>query len=329
MSQDPFDQEGITATATPAPPPTLQEFVSLVNTKNLARQERFYVNFGTLQNYEEELSLLCEEAAIPGKQIQTKTLRINGLDEHRAQTATYGDEIVLQFLIDSDFTPRKVMEAWMSSIVGDPMGKRGENGYKGREVGFYEEYAKDIGIHALVVGGFPGEKFASYSPTQADTGLNEALKDFKNTAPIGVSTTLNNIMNRGARTVDRLAAKARSQTIGRLNLASSPLLDITRNPETVVYTILLKEAFPVSINVMPLSFANPGVQRMNVTFRYKYWQSTMANGSSLEENILNSFNNAISKEIKSITNKIPGESLGNLGRDLSDKFGSFTNRFGS
>jgi len=58
--------------------------------------------------------LLCHQASLPGKNIGTRQLRINGLSRTFAQTADYmGDSITLEFLIDTDFTPRIIMERWM------------------------------------------------------------------------------------------------------------------------------------------------------------------------------------------------------------------------
>jgi len=318
-----------------APPsvPTLEQFIALVKTRNLARSERFFVNFalptdvGFSYNVR-DLSLLCEEAGIPGKTIETRTLRINGLDEYRAHTASYGGEISLQFLIDTDWTARAIMEEWIHECI-TPVSK-------GREVGYYSDYAQDIGLFALIPAGVPGAKIAAYSPTQADSGLNDALSRFasekKDESDRGTNvvanTVINRLMMRGRKTVDSVAAKAKSQTIGRLNLASNPLFELFRDTETIAYSVTLKECFPKSINVMPVSFSNPGVHRMTVTFAYKYWVSDANRAETLEEKYLRQFNTELSERLKKYTDRIPSNKLSGLGQDLKDKFSSLRGRFG-
>ena len=107
--------------------PTLEQFITLVKTKGLARQERFFVQISDLDR---DLTLLCDEATLPGKNIAVRTLRINGMDEYRASTVDYGgNSITLSFIIDTEWTARQAMEEWMITCVSSRM--------EGNEVGFY------------------------------------------------------------------------------------------------------------------------------------------------------------------------------------------------
>lgn len=307
--------------------PTLEQFIALVKMRNLARSERFFVNFN-LPSFvglgsERDLMLLCEEASLPGKTINIRTLRINGLNEYRAHTAEYGNQITFQFLIDTDWTAKTIMEGWMNMCVSPAS--------QGRQVGNYLDYAQDIGLFALVPAGVPGEKVAAYSPTQADIGLTAALSNFASEKGTNVlaNTAINRLMMRGRKTVDNLTAKAKSQTIGRLNLASNPLIEVFRDTETVSYAVTLKECFPVAMNAMPMSFSNPGVHRLSVTFAYKYWVSNANKAESLEEKYLNDMNNKLGDELrKKVTDKIPSNKLSGLGNDLRSKFSSVRGIFG-
>ena len=300
-------------------PPTLQNFISLVKTRNLARTERFFVEFnappaalGTVDSKDmRDLMLLCEDAAFPGKTIGTRTLRINGLNEQRAHTADYmGDSITLQFYVDADWTPRIVMEKWMDLCV-DPANK-------GREVGWYDDYIGTITLHALIPAGIPGEKLLNWSPTQADIGLGAAVKSIgekNNLAGIALSKAL----TAGKRKVDELANKVKTQITSKLSKFLNPLLELFRETETIAYSIQLHECWPRAINVMPTSYSTIGVHRLNVTFTYKYWTSSVNEADSLDERMVNGMNNALSKFGKKFTDKIPTQKLSGLGADLKSK----------
>lgn len=120
--------------------PTLREFIALVRKKGLARQERFFVEISALN---QDLTLLCDEATLPGKNIAVRTLRINGMDEYRAATVDYGgNSITLTFIIDTDWTARQAMEEWVATCVNNRM--------EGNEVGFYADYVQNIGLYTLV-----------------------------------------------------------------------------------------------------------------------------------------------------------------------------------
>ena len=128
------------ATTPDAKVPTLEEFIALVRERGLARQERFFVCISDLDS---DLTLLCDEATLPGKNIAVRTLRINGMDEYRASTVDYGgNSITLSFIIDTDWTARQAMEQWVATCVSNRM--------EGNEVGFYADYVKQIELYTLV-----------------------------------------------------------------------------------------------------------------------------------------------------------------------------------
>jgi len=255
--------------------PTLDEFLSLVKYKSLARMERFFVNFPVPGENGRTMSLLCEQAAIPGKNINARTIRINGLNEYRAQAADFmGESITMQFLIDTDYLPRLVMEEWMNLCVSKPN--------EGREIGFYKDYAKDITLHALVPAGLPGEAILNFSPTQADFGLRQGVENFRKTNPtlaIPLDKAVRSVRNRASEAL----TKAKTQIARNISPLANPLIEAFRDTETIAYSIKLVECWPTSINVMPLGYDAVGVQRMSVTFTYKYWESEVADMSKTEE----------------------------------------------
>ena len=161
--------------------PTLEQFITLVKTKGLARQERFFVQISDLDR---DLTLLCDEATLPGKNIAVRTLRINGMDEYRASTVDYGgNSITLSFIIDTEWTARQAMEEWMITCVSSRM--------EGNEVGFYSDYVKSIGLYALVPAGIPGEALLNLSPTSSDFGIKAAASGIIKNSGLG---TVGNIV---------------------------------------------------------------------------------------------------------------------------------------
>ena len=260
--------------------PTLEQFLALVKTSGLARQERFFVQFYNLQyDAMKDLALLCDEASLPGKTITTRTLRINGMDEYRAQTADYGgNSITLSFIIDTSWTARKAMEGWMNTCISSRM--------TGNEVGFYSDYVKDIELHTLVPAGIPGEALLNFSPTNSDFGIKAAaegiIKNSSNSArgdigKVAAGIALNKAMSFGKRKIDNVAKIVKSKVTGILGPALNPILEAFRDTETIAFSIKLVDCFPTSIDVMPLSYAGNGVHKMSVTFSYKYWVSSASN----------------------------------------------------
>jgi hypothetical protein len=316
--------------------PTLDQFLTLIKTKNLARMERFFVTFPSIVGSNgREMTLLCEEAALPGKTISPRTFRINGLNEYRAETVDFmGDSITLQFLIDTDWIARHAMEEWMNQCVSPPGGKynvSSKTTTSGREVSFYTDYAKDIVLHALVPAGIPGEKLANWSPTQADFDLKKQLPKSWTEGKPGL--LLNKALNFGKTKIDRAATKAKTQLFGAIAPLANPLIEAFRDTETIAFSIKLVECWPKSINIMPLSWNNPGVHRMNVTFTYKYWVSSPPYdfNENFEDEIMGKANEAISKQLKKVSDKIPGaaKKLSSLGNDLKAKaISKFGKRFG-
>ena len=127
---------------------TPQSFLSNINSKDgLARPNRFQVllpipdivvsaitandiqdpkNDGPAQTYirnnstgatlKRWLSLQCEQAELPGKQLQTVDARIYGPTYKIPYQAQYSD-ITLQFLCSNSFYERKLFDRWLENIV--------------------------------------------------------------------------------------------------------------------------------------------------------------------------------------------------------------------
>ena len=305
--------------------PTLEEFLALVKTSGLARQERFFVQFNNLGRLgdplQRNLSLLCHEASLPGKNIAVRTLRINGIDEYRASTVDYGGSITLSFIIDTSWSARKAMENWMADCVSD---KRFGN--IGNEVGFYSDYVKNIELHALIPAGIPGEALLNLSPTSSDFGIKAAASGIIKNSGLGAvgniaaGIALNKAMSFGKRKIDNAVNIVKSKVTGLVGPLLNPILEAFRDTETVAFSIKLMDCFPTSINVMPLSYGANDIHKMSVTFSYKYWVSSHTrdtDGPLSGTGIARSATDALSKFGKKYTDKIPQTtSLQSLGKDL-------------
>lgn len=132
----------------------LEEFIALGKQTHFARADRFQVNiklppalseFDT--SHTRNLSLLCENTTLPGKTIGARSLRINGVNEQRAHTADYGDNISFDFIVDLSWTPRRLFEKWLELCVTDVAGTDGIRG--AREVGYYTDYISEVDIITL------------------------------------------------------------------------------------------------------------------------------------------------------------------------------------
>jgi hypothetical protein len=260
--------------------PTLQEFIAYSRGFGFSRSDRFVANFQLpigLQNEDARvLNLLCEEAAFPGAAIQSRQLRINGLTEYRPSSIEYGNEgISLQFLIDSKWSVRYVMERWMD-LCSDMMTRTGRTtsvgrdqntNAKAREVGWYNEYATTVNLFALVpgllVGPFEGPKGEENSSIK-DRALGK-LKQLASGQLDRVKTEVKSRIDPRAVSILRDAERILGTYSGDQNsFDSAP-------PEVAVFNVTLHEAWPREIFVQPTSSYNPGFHRLNVVFTYKYW----------------------------------------------------------
>jgi hypothetical protein len=86
------------------------------------------------------LSLFVEDALIPGLLIGTRPIRLNNLNEQRANAIDFGgDSISLTFLVDSSWTAKDFFGDWMRGIVNKQT----------REIAFPNDYYGSMEITAL------------------------------------------------------------------------------------------------------------------------------------------------------------------------------------
>lgn len=290
--------------------PTLNDFLSFVKLNNLARQERFYINFGLpsgmpldVLNDTRFLTLLCEQASIPAKNINARTLRINGVNEYYAGAVDFGgDGITLQFLVDGNYRVREIMDSWMDVCVNSGGADvRDSSLVSGRnEVGFYKDYVSDITLYALMPAGIPGESLFTWSPTQADIGLNNGINALrKKNGALGALAS--RFAQKVGQKIDSAVVKAKSNLSKNI---PTDILEAFQDTETVVFGVNLVDCWPRSINATPLGYDAIGVTRLSVTFSYRHYVILPSNASSLDSKFTSAINQGITAGAKNIVKGI-------------------------
>lgn len=128
----------------------INDFLAQIRKTDFARSSRFEVTFlpppfmtdhRTSQgNSPKVISMLVEDALFPGMLVGTRPLRINNLNEQRANVIDFGgDAITFTFLCDTSWSARDFFGDWMRKIV---------NPYS-RYVSYPADYYSEIDIVSL------------------------------------------------------------------------------------------------------------------------------------------------------------------------------------
>lgn len=120
----------------------LNRFLAKVRRGDMARANRFavYINGPAGDNRDREISLLCEEAAVPGLQLNYTPVKLGNWTENRVSGLEfYGDTASFTFFIDSSWTPRAYFEDWMTRSVSKVT----------KEIAFYEDMTGTVDVLAL------------------------------------------------------------------------------------------------------------------------------------------------------------------------------------
>ena len=124
---------------------TLNNFISKIRRQDLSRASRFECILtappGISVSGSRTISLLCEEALIPGLQATYAPVRFGNWLEPRVSGVEYFiDNATLTFYLDTEQDVRTYLEDWIFKAQADPISK---------EVGFYNNYVGEVVIHAL------------------------------------------------------------------------------------------------------------------------------------------------------------------------------------
>lgn len=119
------------------------DFLSKVRSEDLSRAGRFEIEINGPRGLgtDRHVSILCEEAAVPGLIIPYTPVKIGNWTEPRAQGLEYlGESASFTFYCDANWDVRSYFEDWMGRSAVNPLSK---------EVGFYNDYAGRVTIYTL------------------------------------------------------------------------------------------------------------------------------------------------------------------------------------
>ena len=263
--------------------PTLQQFIALSKRNGFARTDRFAVAFFPPALLSDgpwdvrDIALLCEDASFPTKTLNTRTLRIHGLNEQRAHTLDYGGEsISFTFIVDQSWQTRLFFEEWMRLCIGRsvndaPLGPSVPTPL--REVEFYDNYVSRIQISSFA----PMGSDVPLPPISSNGMFSSA--NLLSSAKAFVTSKLNTAT--GAINGNLFGKSLSGIAQGLLGDAESAIFPIDtkgipEQPDTQaeysIYDITLYECFPKSIESQPMSSSSVNqYHRLKVTFAYKYY----------------------------------------------------------
>jgi len=119
----------------------INEFISQVKSKGLARSNRFAVRipipFADMEQAD-IIRLFCDTAQLPGISIDSTPQRFWGEVRQLPYDRSFG-EISLSFYMDTQMTPKKIFDQWMA-LIQDP---------STRALNYYSSYVQDVTIEVL------------------------------------------------------------------------------------------------------------------------------------------------------------------------------------
>ena len=119
----------------------LQEFIAAVNTKGLARENRFLVTFDRGVSADLRfVQLFCETASLPGVSISSTPARTYGEAREMPYTRTF-EAIRMSFYLDADMKIKKFFDDWKDSVI-NPIT---------RSPGYYNDFTRTVKIDLVDV----------------------------------------------------------------------------------------------------------------------------------------------------------------------------------
>jgi len=164
---------------------SIEQFLSVVRSKGLARTEKFSVRIFppsalTVEGLgNDTLMLMCEEAAFPGKTVLTRAVRIHNLNIQRPSSVDFfGESAQFTFFMDSEWKVKTFFDNWMDKIIGIS-----------REVSPYNDIRGDIEIYGVHEGPIGDETSEAYKETiRYKVKLHDAFPKSMNLMQMSYST---------------------------------------------------------------------------------------------------------------------------------------------
>lgn len=128
----------------------LEQFITAARTQHLPRSDRFEVQFyippaltGSWGNTDaDRISLMCEEAQIPGLAATNLPIKIGPWTEYRTQNLEYlSTDMTFTFVVDEQWSGRTFFEDWMA-VSAHPNTK---------ELAFYNDIVAQVTVSSLSI----------------------------------------------------------------------------------------------------------------------------------------------------------------------------------
>lgn len=238
---------------------SIDNFRSKVNSfGGLQKTNRFYVEVFSpkwTSDTMDRLKFLCEAAELPGKTIMTNDAKIYG-PSYKVATGTVFNEITLTFLCSNDMREKLQFDLWMNSVQNP----------RTFNMAYRDEYVGTVSIISL-----------SETPEIQDAAAAAAANAGN---PMSLIDKIpSNVVDL---TVDAFKAIKR-----KLQGAGTPANESAQStpevPAPKVYWVKLVDAFPVAVAPVPLSWADDGFMRIQVTFAYHRWEGISETIAKMEE----------------------------------------------
>ena len=177
------------------------------------------------------LDLLCKAVSLPGRQILSADYMLGATNRKIANGHGFAD-VTMTFIGLNDFKARKYFETWQSFAINPET----------KEVGYYQDYVKDVIIQQV-------EKNAGQPPLGPESIFDQKLPDalaekLPSVGPIDFSN-------------------------GTFDLGLVGRQDLTQLAEGVNYSVRLNEAYPTTLDAIPLTNDQDGLVEITVEMTYK------------------------------------------------------------
>lgn len=208
------------------------------------------VGFGST----EELSLQCESAEIPGYTLNTVESKIFGAPTYLAGVPSFGD-ITLTFICAGDLWEKKFFDAWMDMIIP-------KSTYL---VNYKESYQTGITIH----------QFSDYMTSSKERKQEEQPDFLKDVISQSANKLIDQFLTKKLPSVSKaLTGINNEKAFQELQTKANPPPDAYKSPE--IFSCKLINAFPITVNALPLNWGTDDIHRLSVVFKYDKWLNTTA-----------------------------------------------------
>ena len=204
----------------------------------LAKGHQFMVQLPQLADFKvdaQELNLMCTAAVLPGRQIMSMDYQI-GTTNRKIANGYAVTDMSLTFLVANNHIVRQYFEAWQAE-AHNPVTK---------EVGYFDDYAKSVTIHAI------------------ERGVRTSLYKKQ----LGLTSKVPSII------------RNRLPSIGPFDLSQDEIDLGVQFKMKKTYSCKLLECYPTTITDQQLGNNEEGFMELNVQISFTDWESEVGEFTS-------------------------------------------------